>query len=114
MKEWIPFLQTIAWIALISVLITVYRRKISVILDAVSRRIAEGSSLKVGPVEIGELKTELSQVRHELDEANDKIQKLFLATMAPPMFENLKKLTQNSFGEYTMSSGLERELYHLR
>ena len=114
MKDWVPLLQTMSWVVLIVIIIVLYRQKISFLLDAITERVVKGSSLKVGPVEIGELKAELSQVRNGLDDVNEKIGKLFLATMAPAMFENLKKLSEGNFGKYEMSTGLERELYHLR
>jgi hypothetical protein len=34
--------------------------------------------------------------------------------MAAPMYLNLKKLASGNFGQYVMSGGLKRELYHLR
>jgi len=114
MKDWVPLLQTMSWVVLIAIIIVLYRQKISFLLDAISERVIQGSSLKVGPVEIGELKAELSQVRSGLDEVNEKIGELFLATMARAMFQNLKKLSEGNFGKYEMSTGLERELYHLR
>lgn len=56
----------------------------------------------------------MKSFREGLEETNERISELFLTTMAPLMYENLKKLVSGHFGEYQMSKGLERELYHLR
>lgn len=52
--------------------------------------------------------------RDQLEETNRKVQRLFVMTMAEPMFHNLKKLSTDHFGPYEMSLGLERELRYLR
>jgi hypothetical protein len=52
--------------------------------------------------------------RDQLEETNRKVQRLFVMTMAEPMFHNLKKLSTGHFGPYEMSLGLERELRYLR
>ena len=53
-------------------------------------------------------------MRRELDELNAKVARLFLTTMSPSMYTNLKKLASGSFGTYEMNKGLDRELHHLR
>jgi hypothetical protein len=56
-----------------------------------------------------------SQVHALLDQTLDRISKLFLFTMSGPMYENLQKLARKEgFGHWRMTSGLRRELYHLR
>ena len=79
-----------------------------------SKRLESGSSVKVGPVEIGELKKEVNSVREQLGEIDKKVANLFLTTMAPNMYFNLKKINSGKFGKYTKTKGLKRELYHLR
>lgn len=70
--------------------------------------------MRIGPVEVGELREEIASVRKGLSEINAKISGLFLATMSPAMYLNLKKLQQGNFGPYQKSKALERELHHLR
>lgn len=62
----------------------------------------------------GGLRTQLRDVRQRLDETNARIDRLFMVTMSPTMFENLKKLASGRFGPYEMGTGLRRELYYLR
>jgi hypothetical protein len=57
---------------------------------------------------------ELKEVRGQIKELAEQVSELFLVTMAPSMYENLKKLASGNFGKYEMSGGLERELIHLR
>ncbi len=47
-------------------------------------------------------------------ETKNRVDRLFYLTMSGPMYENLLKLAENKFTNYVKSSGLERELYHLR
>lgn len=56
----------------------------------------------------------VEETKAELDETKDRVEKLFLATMSTPMYNNLKKLATPPFGDYIMQTGLKRELYHLR
>jgi hypothetical protein len=68
--------------------------------------------IKIGDKEL--VLRELNEVRGKVQELNDKVAELFLVTMAPSMYENLGKLASGRFGHYRMSSGLTRELLHLR
>ena len=61
-----------------------------------------------------QMKDELQAVRDRVQELDHKVTQLFLITMSPDMYHNLEKLADGSFGDYKMSTGLERELYHLR
>ena len=49
MKEWIPFLQSIVWPVFIAILLYRFRSQFEAILNAIKRRIEEGSSVGVGP-----------------------------------------------------------------
>jgi len=69
LKDFVPFFQTISWIFFISILLIVFRRSIKVLIDNVLDRIRKGSSLKAGPIEIGEDLNSLQSV----DEMRDKI-----------------------------------------
>jgi hypothetical protein len=68
--------------------------------------------LRIGDAEV--VFRELRRVRSQVQELNNKVSELFLVTMAPSMYQNLEKLASGSFGPYKKSSGLERELIHLR
>jgi hypothetical protein len=114
MKEIIPLLQTALWIGLILFLIKRLLPDMSLLQQILSKRLESGSSVKVGPVEIGELKNEVNSVKVQLGEIDKKVANLFLTTMAPNMYFNLKKFHSGQFGKYTKTKGLTRELYHLR
>jgi hypothetical protein len=114
MKDFIPLFQTGLWIILVLTLICIFRSEIALLRNALAKRLEGGSSFEFGPVRIGELRTEINSVRKGLDETNEKVAHLFLTTMAPAMYENLKKIASGHFGQYQMSQGLRRELYHLR
>lgn len=114
MKDFVPLFQTALWIIFILGLTFTFRPEIALLRKILIKRLEGGSSIEIGPVKIGELKDEIKAVRQELDETNERVSQLFLTTMAPQMYENLKKLESGHFGAYTMSNGLERELYHLR
>ena len=91
-----------------------YQKELKTIFIIIVKRLESGSPFKVGSIELGELKERVSRVKEELNELNEKVSSLFLATMAPQMFFNLDKLSSGCFGKYEMSDALERELYHLR
>lgn len=114
MKELIPLFQTLLWIFFSLGLIIFLRKEIRTVLDIINERLRTGSEFKIGPVEIGELKSKIDTVEKEVAVVNEKVSKLFLITMAVPMYQNLKKINSGKFGKYKLSKGLERELYHLR
>jgi hypothetical protein len=110
-NDYVPLLQTALWVLLVLVVLRVLGRDFRA---ALLRRVQEGGSLKVGPVEFGELRNEVATVRSKVDDLGERVSKLFLLTMSAPMYVNLRKLASGAFGPYQMSGGLERELYHLR
>ena len=114
MTEFVPLFQTLLWILFALILILIFRPEIKLLRDVLEQRLRKGSSVEIGPIKIGELRAELDFVREGLNEVNEKVASLFLTTMAPPMYVNLKKLASGEFGPYEVSKGLERELYHLR
>jgi hypothetical protein len=114
MQDLIPLLQTLLWICFALVLILVFRPEIKLIREILAKRLKEGGVVEFGPFRMGELKAELNSVREDLQRVNDNVAKLFLTTMAPLMYVNLRKLASGNFGPYEMSKGLEGELYHLR
>jgi hypothetical protein len=114
MKEFVPLLQTMLWIGLILFLAKQIFPDMDVLRKILFKRLESGSSVKVGPVQIGELKQEVKNVREQLGEIDKKVVNLFLTIMAPNMYFNLKKIHSGNFGKYTKSKGLKRELYHLR
>ena len=113
-KELVPLLQTLLWICLLVGLAVYLRPEIVLLRGVFKERLERGSAFEIWGLKIGELRKELRGVRHRLDETNERITELFLLTMAPPMYENLRKIASGNFGLYEMSWGLERELYHLR
>ncbi len=114
MKDFVPLFQTLLWIGFALILILIFRPEIGLLRKVLASRLEGGSEVELGPIKIGKLEAQLSSVRKELSEVNEKITKLFLTTMAPLMYVNLKKLASGNFGSYEISKGLERELYHLR
>lgn len=114
MKEFVPLFQTLSWIILFIALIFAFRVEIDLLRKALTKRLESGGSVKIGPVEIGELREEVASVRKGLSDISEKISGLFLATMSPAMYFNLRKLREGNFGPYQKSKALERELYHLR
>ena len=114
MREFIPLLQTILWILLILWFIKFFRPELKLLREVLVKRLESGGYVKIGPVEIGELKNQVETVRQQLDDVNQKVSDLFLATMSPSMYFNLKKFARGHFDKYEMTKMLERELYHLR
>lgn len=57
--------------------------------------------------EFDNLKDQVKKADTKIDEAKDKIEKLFLLTMSNPMYHNLEKLANPPFGEYFMESALK-------
>ena len=114
MKDYIPLIQTILWIFFSLGIIIFLRKEVRLLLNIINQRLHSGSEFKIGPLEIGELKSKIDTVEKEVTDVNENVSRLFLITMAEPMFENLKKIKTGNFREYNFRSGLERELYHLR
>ena len=113
-EDFVPLYQTLVWVLLALIVVFALRRDLGRLRDALVRRVESGGALDVGPVKFGELKAELQTVRNDLTRVENVVAELFLSTMSPAMFENLRKLASGSFGPYELGQALERELYHLR
>jgi hypothetical protein len=114
MNDYIPLFQTLLWVMFYATLVFYFRSSLHDLKEAIKKRLMNGGSVRIGPVELGELRNEVKTVRDGLSELNQTVSKLFLSTMSPKMYFNLKKLASGSFGPFVKSKGLERELYHLR
>jgi hypothetical protein len=105
MKEYVPLLQTALWVALALIGLALFRRPL---VD----RIRLGGSVKAGPFELGDIRDKVADMQRQVRDLNDKVAKLFLLTMASPMYANVRKLASGRFGEYEMHPGLKRDLSH--
>lgn len=114
MTDFVPLLQTVLWIAAVFMLLFYFKKEIELVRNILSNRLESGSQIRIGPLEIGELREQVDTVANELNSLNKKVSSLFLTTMSPYMYSNLKKLSSGNFGKYALSKGLKRELYHLR
>ncbi len=63
LSEWIPLAQTVIWVILIGVAIYWLKDQIKALVGAVEYRVRSGSSVKAGPIEIGEDLKVLERVR---------------------------------------------------
>jgi hypothetical protein len=70
--------------------------------------------IEIGPQGVRLALRRLDEVDRKLEQTRDRLDRLFLLTMSPAMYENLRKLDSGRFGHFTISEGLQRELYHLR
>jgi hypothetical protein len=70
--------------------------------------------IEIGPQGVRLALRKVDEVDRKLQQTRDRLDRLFLLTMSPAMYENLRKLGSGRFGHFTMSEGLRRELYHLR
>jgi hypothetical protein len=62
LSEYVPLFQTLLWIVLIGVTMKMFYRECRGLLEAVRKRVERGSSLKAGPVELGEDLRELENI----------------------------------------------------
>lgn len=53
-------------------------------------------------------------MRGQIDDISHKVATLFLSTMSPTMYVNLRKLESGHLGPFEANDGLVRELRHLR
>jgi hypothetical protein len=113
-KDFIPLFQTVLWILLILFGIFFFRRQLTILAAAIVQRVERGGGLKAGPFELQQLTQDLATVKSELSDLDKRVVQLFLLTMSPYMYANLRKLASGRFGDYEMSKGLEREIRHLR
>lgn len=107
MKNYIPLIDTAIWAALILTILLFFGSEIK-------QRMREGGAVKVGPLEFGELKAKVDEVQDDVLALNNKVTQLFLHTMSPGMYGNLKKIASGHFGEYVKGRALDRELRFLR
>jgi hypothetical protein len=107
MAAYIPLIQTAMWVGLALISFWVVR-------NPVIDRIKAGGGIKVGPVELQEVKERVESVQRQISDINDRVAQLFLLAMAEPMYLNLNKLASGDFGKYYMDGALERELRYLR
>lgn len=121
MKDYVPLIQTVLWVLLILAGILILRPELTELRTAIRKRLEEGSTVKIGPVELGELKLQVTNVRAEVNnvrtdvtDLQDRVARLFLLAMSDNMFNNLRKLASGRFGSFEKSGGLERELRALR
>lgn len=111
---YIPLIQNVLWIIFAAWLIYFFRSEIQHFRTAMSRQLNEGASVKIGVLELGELRNDFKSVQRDLDETNNRIARLFITTMGENIYGNLKKMTTGNFRTYKKSKGLVRELYYLR
>lgn len=115
MEAWVPLFQTALWIAGLVVLGLIFRREISALRQEIVRRLSDGGQVKIGSIlELGEVRQEVRQIRGQVDEISQQVSVLFLSTMSPTMYFNLRKLESGRFGPFEANDGLVRELQHLR
>jgi hypothetical protein len=115
MDAWVPLFQTALWIAGLLALGVIFRRDISALRKEVLHRLESGGPVKIGAwLELGEVRQEVRDIRGQIDDISQRVAALFLSTMAPSMYLNLRKLESGHFGRFEASDGLVRELKHLR
>jgi len=54
LQPYIPLFQSLVWPIFIALALLLFRRQASTIIEAIRKRIEKGSSIKAGPLEIGE------------------------------------------------------------
>jgi hypothetical protein len=64
--------------------------------------------------DIRDIRTRQESAETRIQEAERKIERIFLYTMSDNIFRNLKKLASGSFGHFENTGTLRRELRHLR
>jgi hypothetical protein len=83
-----------------------------------SPRIFELSELTLSTdgliAKIRDVERKVETTKQEIKKTEQKIDKLFAYTMSPSMATNLRKVAAGNFGHFRNSSGLQRELRHLR
>ena len=114
MEPYVPLIQTGLWIAAFIGAAWIFRREIASLQRAVHERLRAGAPVKLAWLELGEVRTEVKTMRDQIDGLSQQVATLFLATMSPSMYMNLRKLESGRFGRFESSDGLKRELSHLR
>lgn len=114
MEPYVPLIQTALWAAVILSAAWFFRSEIRSLQRALQKRLDAGASVKFAWLELGEVRTEVKSMREQIDGMSQQVTTLFLATMSPSMYMNLRKLESGRFGRFEASNGLRRELVHLR
>lgn len=65
-------------------------------------------------VELNRMQKKVEKAEENINDISEKVNTLFLMTMSPAMYDNLRKIVTEKFGPYDMTDILRRELYHLR
>ena len=114
MEPYVPLIQTGLWIAAFIGVAWIFRREIGSLQRAMHERLQAGAAVKLAWLELGEVRTEVHTMREQIDGMSQQVTALFLATMSPSMYLNLRKLESGRFGRFEATDGLTRELQHLR
>lgn len=114
MEPYVPLIQTALWIAAVLGAIWFFRDEIKSLQSALQERLKTGASVKIAWFELGEVKTQVKSMREQVDGMSQQVTALFLATMSPSMYMNLRKLESGQFGMFEAREGLTRELGQLR
>jgi hypothetical protein len=69
LEPYIPLFQTLTWPVFIGLCIVVARKRVRTLLDVIQSRIERGSSVKAGPIELGQDIRELDYVQPSLPES---------------------------------------------
>lgn len=58
----------------------------------------------------------VSKVEHGIKESQKRVDKMYLLSMGPEVYNNLEKIASDNFGEYTLfrGGGFDDELHYLR
>lgn len=63
LSPYVPLWQTLTWVALIVLLVIMFRRRLASLVDAVRARVEKGSAFKAGPFELGDALESMENVR---------------------------------------------------
>ena len=113
----IPLLQSLLWIIFSVIIIFVFKQELATIIKILEGKIKESKNLKIGPLEINDIKMHVDKLGHKISNLNDNIREIFLLSMGTNMYNNLRKIDSGNFGSYKnlkKDSGLQRELFYLR
>lgn len=115
MDAWVPLFQTALWVAGLLALGVIFRHEISAFRKEMLRQLDQRGPLKIGTwLELGEVRKEVQDIWGQIGDISQRVAALFLSTMSPTMYFNLRKLESGHFGPFEANDGLVRELQHLR
>ena len=95
MSEFVPFLQTLAWIGFIVYAARKFAAQITSLIVAVEVRIRSGSSLKIGPVELGQDLEALEKLPSASEGSEDAERFSSLRTDFKSISTNTSKLSED-------------------